>query len=243
MHPSVLFTTTLILGLGCLLLLASTEAASANNRSMAIRSGHRQSPPVVPAPPPAASSTSLALSTGPTASQILLPAMQALVGGPLRLLRQLASELVTFLRAHRPAQLSDLRFWQSVAVQLPSRASTYWHALVSMESQCAQRTVCDLAELASRRLPKWAQQGVLFYLNAFSETNDYYRVAISGLTMKRCATDFADCDVERFFGRLQGNVTEAIKATMAPVGAALADLVDVTSTTMRSMVSVEENGE
>ena len=190
--------------------------------------------------------TSLALATpghsGPSASEILLPAMRTLVGGPLRLLRQLAAELATFLRAHRPLplQLYDHRFWGSVATALPARASAYWSALVSMESSCARRTVCDLAELASRRLPKWAQQAVLFYLNAFAETNEYYGVAIAGLTLKNCRASFEDCDVDRFFARLQGNVTEAIKATVGPVGAAFADLVEVASTTMRSIVTGEE---
>ncbi len=189
--------------------------------------------------------TSLALATpghsGPTASEILLPAMRTLVGGPLRLLRQLAAELVAFLRAHRPLplQLYDHRFWGSVATALPARASAYWSALVSMESSCARRTVCDLAELASRRLPKWAQQAVLFYLNAFAETNEFYGVAISGLTLKNCRS-FEDCDADRLFARLQGNVTEAIKATVGPVGAAFADLVEVASTTMRSIVTGEE---
>ncbi len=188
--------------------------------------------------------TSLALATpghsGPSASEILLPAMRTLVGGPLRLLRQLAAELATFLRAHRlPMQLYDHRFWQQVATALPARASAYWSALVSMESSCARRTVCDLAELASRRLPKWAQQAVLFYLNAFAETNEFYGVAISGLTLKNCRS-FEDCDADRLFARLQGNVTEAIKATVGPVGAAFADLVEVASTTMRSIVTGEE---
>ena len=150
-------------------LIGSTLAASSNNRDS------RQQPGQVSTSTSMVASGTAALQTLP---KILLPAMRSLVGAPLRLFRQLLVEVIAFLRGHRFYEIYDLRFWQKIAARLPDRATTYWHTLVSRESQCVQRSVCEGAELSSRRTPKWFQQIALIYLNTFSEVHPYYSVAI-----------------------------------------------------------------
>lgn len=172
--------------------------------------------------------------------RFLLSASQSLVGSPLRLLRQLLAELVTFLRSHRFMEIYNINFWRTVAARLPARVSTYWSTLIAMESQCAQRTICDLANLASTRLPKWSQQIALVYLNTFAETHPYYTVAIHGLTAQTCSPLYAECDADAFLARVRGNVSESIEATVAPLRDALNQLATVASVTINSLATDEE---
>lgn len=170
-----------------------------------------------------------------TLRKILIPAIQSLIGAPLRLFRQLIAEIGNFLRSHNFRELYDIKFLQSMFSRLPNRLFTYWDTLMSMEQQCIHRTLCDLADYTSGQIPKWAEQIALVYLNAFSHSNQYYQVIVHGLTAHKCAIMYDECDPDQFLNRIRTNVSHTIVTTVNPMTDAFNHLINVTSSTIDSL--------
>ena len=171
--------------------------------------------------------------------KILLPALKSLVGAPIKLISRLAMEVMNFIRSHSLRELYDTKLLQKLVIQLPDQLSTYWKMLAEMESQCMSRTICDLSDYTSRRLPKWVEQIWLIYLNAFAFENSYYTVAINGITTHKCSLIYSECDADQFIARIQANITQSISNSVGPMRDVLIELVNnATTSTLSSLITL-----
>ena len=162
-------------------------------------------------------STSLSFPPMDSLRKIILHAFRSVMGAPVQLIRRLAIEIINLIHSHTFRDTLSANNFQQLTAQLPDRLFTYWKVFTEMESQCMNRTICDLSDYTARRLPKWAEQMWLIYLNVFASENSFYTVAINGITTHQCAIMYPECDAEKFLTRIQTNVTESFFSTIASV--------------------------
>jgi len=160
---------------------------------------------IVPAFP-----TSLAAgSSRTTFRQILLDAFRQLLAAPMKIMKTLIREVRNFFRGHNLTEFYDVKVLKHILSRAPKRLLAYYDALVGLEHNCLQRTVCDVAEYTSHRVPKWVGQIAFIYFNTFAQQRPYYEVIVQGLTVRNCAALYTECDPEMFIERLRNNVVNA----------------------------------
>lgn len=185
----------------------------------------------------AAASTALSIPGQTNIMQVLLPAARTLIAAPLKIMHQLYLEIRAFLATHNFRQMFDVGVINQLVTVVPKRIQEYWVAFHEVETACVRRTLCDLADHTSKRVPHWFNQILTIYFTTFSQNSQYYQAVLNGLVSHNCPAVYPDCDPSAFMNRLTGNVGQSFNATVAPVREAFANLMAVTAATIDTVAS------
>ena len=139
----------------------------------------------------------------------------------MKLAKMFIQELNQMFKNRDFRELLDIQLIKQIFSKAPKRLLGYYDTLISIESQCLKRTVCDVAAFTSTRIPKWFEQILVIYFTTFSEEKPYYKVVFHGLSVKDCALVYPDCNPEEFLERLRSNITQTVVTTVAPFKTAL----------------------
>lgn len=185
----------------------------------------------------AAAATGTALSTKTSTGlmqSVVLPALRTMVHTPIKMIQQFLTDLRALIQNHSMGDVFDVRLVNQLVTKLPLRLTAYWQTFQTVEMECITRTLCDLSEYTSPRIPSWLHQILVIYFTTFSQGNVYYQSLANGMINHNCAAFYAECDPSSFFTRISSNVTASVNSTMAPLKDALHELAQVTMTTLRS---------
>ncbi|KAI7692661.1 hypothetical protein SSS_06356, partial [Sarcoptes scabiei] len=169
-----------------------------------------------------------------TFTNIVLPTIRAIIQTPIKLLHQLFLELRHFLNSRNLSDLMDTKFIGSLAERIPDRARHYWFSFVELESECIQRTLCDMADFTAHHLPHWGKQIMLIYFTTFTP-NKYFEAINNGLIAHNCQAKFTQCDPNSFLSRISNNMTQSIHSTVSPIRVAFNELVNATVSTLDTL--------
>lgn len=197
----------------------------------------RQASPSATAPAVAGSTALSVSSQANIVQQVLIPAIRTLVAAPLRILHQLYLEVRDFLATHNFRQMFDVGMINQMMTIVPKRITEYWTTFREVETACVRRTLCDLADHTSTRVPHWFNQILTIYFTTFSQNSQYYQAVLNGLVSHNCPAVYPDCDPSAFMNRLSGNVGQSVNATIAPVRDAFNNLVAVTAATIETVTT------
>lgn len=164
-------------------------------------------------------------------TNLVMPTIRALVQAPVKMIQELIIEIREFLSTHNFSEMLDTTFIRSIVQRLPERAGRYWMSFLELESECIQRTLCDVADFTTHQVPQWVKQILLVYFTTFNE-NIYFEAINNGLIAHNCQAKFSQCDPNSFLSKLSNNVSDSIHTTVSPIKDALNDLVNVTLSTL-----------
>jgi len=125
----------------------------------------------------------------------LYPTLHRALWAPFSLLAHVFRDVMKFYEHKSLTQFFSLSSLRSAVMSTPQQLSHYWARLMAMEEQCMYRTICDLADFMSGRLPFWAQQLTGVYFTSNSATSPYYRAVANGMINHNCADYYSQCSL------------------------------------------------
>jgi len=125
----------------------------------------------------------------------LYPTLHRALMAPFTLLAHVFRDVMKFYEHKSLTQLFSFSSIRSAVMSSPQQLSHYWGRLMDMEVQCMYRTICDLADFMSGRIPFWAQQLTGVYFTSNSATSPYYRAVANGMINHNCADYYGQCSL------------------------------------------------
>lgn len=191
-------------------------------------------------------STALATSSSSSAmvtlSNLVLPTIRAIIQAPVKMLQELMMEFREFMSTHNFSEMLDTTFIRALLQRLPERIGKYWVSFLELESECIQRTLCDLADFTTHHVPQWVRQIMLIYFTTFNQ-NIYFEAINNGLIAHNCQAKFTQCDPNSFLSRISNNMSQSLHTTVEPIRVAFNELINVTVSTLDSIGATTESSQ